>query len=212
MIGFLYLGMALISDMGARIKEFFYNSDAHVDQRTNTYRGYDGKLHDARTNQYRYWSHDKNGDEVLYDKKRKVVKNISEEERDRRLEEARNSPDGRTVCHPKNQRIEVSYTDGFGIKSSKLKELYLDIETGKRLITVSIPNKYTGKGECEFYAYASNPWHIVRMSDHQREKEMRNLNHPKNWITHPEKEQTCIDYYNGTAVGKEAFQKCHIIW
>lgn len=212
MFGFLYLGMALISDMGARLKEFFYNIDAHVDPRTNTYMGYDGRLHDSKTNQYRFWNHNEKGDEVLHDNKMRVVKNITEEERNACLEEARQNPNGRTVCHPKNHRIEVSYTNGFGIKCSKLKELYLDIETGKRYITVMVPNKYTGKGECEFYAYAENPWHIVRMSDRQRENEKKNLNSSKNWITHPEKEQMCIDYYNGTAIGMEEFQKCHVIW
>ena len=50
MFGFVYLGWALISHIGYKTKELFYNALAPVDKHTNTYWGYDGHEYVAGTN------------------------------------------------------------------------------------------------------------------------------------------------------------------
>ena len=212
MFGIVYLGMSIMSDLGYRVKGLFHDTNAQVDKKTGTYISYNGSLKDAKTGNYRYWGHDENGDEVLYNKKNQIVRNITKEEQQECLEQARNNPTDATVCKPPHNFIDVKYKNGTGFEEIKRVLFYLDIKTGEKLVEVYVPNNYTGKGNVKFYALAKDPWHIVRITDRERKREQNNMDHPKNWIKYPEKEQMCIERYNSAEVGMEAWQKCHIIW
>ena len=204
MFGIFYLATTVFSHVGARVKEGIYNRNAKVNPETNCYRDYYGNLRDNNTYEQRIDTIDRNGDYVLTDLKRNVVRNISEERRvkecaDRRNASDRNAELETTICTGKERLVEV-YNPHTKKNSYIQGVVYRDIDNGKDYFKVKI---YVPSDYCEepkdkyFYVYIDRPFDLVRMSDEQKSYEYISKRYNKyNWIDSPEDGLRFIRDYN----------------
>lgn len=202
MFGIFYLIWSVISDAGYRIKAGIHDANAHVDEHTNTYMGFDGRLRDARTGAYRHWEIDSNGDEVLKDSPTHVVRNISAEERQKGLAAAKENPDGKTV-YDTGQRRKITYTEYNGRQTFQHGKIFIDLQTNQEYAAskINVWFKECKGEEKEFYVLKSDPYTIVRITDEQRHYEELNKKHFKyNWISNPEDEKEFVKYYNSLPI------------
>lgn len=197
MFGFIYLGVALVSHLGYKAKEFWHNSLPRVDKHTNTYYGYDGGLYVAGTKKRVHWAVLPNGDEVLYDRPGHIYRNISAEERQREFNQLRNDRNGATAYKTKERRTIKYYNPATDMYDMQRGAIYLDLDTKREFVCRDC---LTGpRQEKEFYALATDPYKLVRISDEQVKLEMFLKQHFKeNWIDHPYKEKEFIEEYNKT--------------
>ncbi len=204
MLGILYLTSSIVSHVGARIKEGIYNRNAKVNPETNCYRDFYGHLRDNTTYEHRIDTFDHNGDYVLTDLNRNVVRNISEERRIQECAKRRNSTDRdmeteTTICTRKERIVKVynpqtksdSYIQGI---------VYRDIDNGKDYfkISVYVPSDYCDKAEDKlFYVDINKPFDLIRMSDEQKKYEQISKKYNKyNWIDSAEDGERFIKDYN----------------
>lgn len=206
MLGLFYMGWVMISHIGAKIREFDHYVNRHVDYKTNTYVDISGRRRDNDTNQLRTRVIENNGDIVLLDKKHRVVRNVSLEERMQKWEQKRNDPKRNpimeTALKTKERRIthpicpvgnEPMYVKG---------TIYLDYKTGASYYQVSIhvDKEYYGNfidSNMYFYVDVNNPFDLVRISDTQKEYEKLSQDAGRyNWLDNPQDEKSFISEYN----------------
>lgn len=195
MFGFVYLGWALISHIGYKTKELFYNALAPVDKHTNTYWGYDGHEYVAGTNKRVCWFKESNGDEVLYDRPGHVYRNLSAEKREREYEELQNNRNGATAYKTGERRLIKYHNPITQNIDQQYGTIYWDLDTKEEYVCVDCLVDMDEKKE--FYALVNNPYKVVRISDRQRKTEIRLKKHYLvNWIDCPSKERNFIEKHN----------------
>lgn len=198
MIGIIYLLWGGISHIGYKVKELMHDSTATVDERTNTYTGFDGRLRDASTNKVVTWVKDENGDEVLWDRPGHVYRNISAEKRMKDYAIAKQNPNGSTVFNTK-QRRKIYYKDERGNERYEYGTIFQNLETSAEYATRRIQVWYGGyKGEnIEFYVRANNPYCLVRTTDEQKLIEkVKEKNGRYSWTKYPDDEKSFIKRFN----------------
>lgn len=199
MIGFLYLSWSLISHIGYTIKEKIHDIKAPIDMRTNTYYGFDGRLKDATSKQYRRWEIDNNGDEVLKDSATHVIRNLSQEKRISDFNSQRQNRNGEIAFRTGQMKTIIWRNPQTNSTNSQRGMIYKDLDTGEEYIRIDC--MVTPKEIKEFYALASDPYHIVRMSDNQRITELARQKYGKsNWIDQPQKEVDFVIEYNNRPI------------
>lgn len=205
-MGLLYAGWALISHIGAKIREYDFYVNRHVDNKTNTYVDISGRRRDNDTNQLRTRVIENNGDIVLLDKKHRVVRNVSLEERMQKWEQKRNDPNRDHVMETALKTKELRTTHPINPETKITETLkgpvYLDYKTGEAYycLSVTVPKKYTGahgdipKG---FYVKVNDPYNLVRLCDSDRayEKHCQEMGR-YNWLDNPQDERAFINDYN----------------
>lgn len=196
MIGFMYLGWAIVSHLGYVTKKFIHDVNAPVNKRTGTYIGYDGREYLAGTNKHVYWTHSSSGDEVLLDRPGHVLRNISEEQREKEFKALKENRNGASA-YKTNQVKRIAYRNPvMNCIEKQHAMIYWDLDNGSEYVCVdcyvSKEDKYK-----EFYAKLFNPYEIVRISDQQREYELLRKKRLKpNWIDNPEEEREFIIKHN----------------
>lgn len=131
MFGLFYLGTSIISHIGYKIKEASYNhnSKRNYNRKYGTYYTYTGAEKDINTDEQVFFYTEPNGDKVskTYDYKLhdfRVVRNYSEEERQKKEEQMRNDPNN------KERLIQLGW-DYHRTDKTKLGLWYKDIYTGE---------------------------------------------------------------------------------
>ena len=195
MFGFVYLGWALISHIGYKTKEFFYNAFATVDEHTDTYRGYDGKEYISGTKTPVTWLKQSNGDEVLWDRPGHVYRNISAETREKEYVELKKNPNGATAYRTNERRLIKYLNPVTNQEDQQYGVVYWDLNTKEEYVCIDCLVGLNEKKE--FYSLVKNPYKIVRISDKQREMEIRlKKKYLVNWIDCPSKEKEFIKKFN----------------
>lgn len=195
MIGFVYLGWAIISHLGYSVKQFVHDVNVQVDKRSGTYIGYDGREYLVGTKKHVFWTHNNDGDEVLWDRPGHVYRNISEEQRQKEFQYLKENRNGATAYKTK-QIKRIAYRNPVMNRIDRQEAMvYLDLDTGTEYVCVDCLVNLEEKKE--FYAKLLNPYMLVRMSDNQRQFEKMLKKHYKpNWIDSPNKEKEFIKNHN----------------
>lgn len=202
MFGLFYVVWSAISHVGYRFKQIIHDSGAHVDKRTNTYMGFDGRLRDASNGKKVFWTVDQNGDEVLLDKPGHVYRNISRENISKSFEKAKRTPGNETV-YVTGQRRKIRYKDENGNEKYANGMIFKDLETGTEFASRRIPVWYSDlRGEqIEFYVRARDPYYLVRITDEQRKIEQtKERNGKYSWTKFPNDEKQFIQSFNNEPV------------
>lgn len=201
MFGFIYYGLKFVCNLIISIKEIHHDLHAEVDPHTNTYIDYKGRERDADTAAIRIWSKDKNGNEVLLDKDRNVVRNLTAEERLNKSNDL--------ISNGSKQK---AYDTGSGKDiypkhcSSSYARVYVDLKTQEEYAVLPVEVTIDGKREKkEFYVKFSDPENLVCISDNQMKlEEIRRKYKKYNWIDHPEDERKFINYYNSLPISYDS--------
>ena len=205
MLGIIYIAGATISHIGASIREAFYNRKAKVDPETNCYRDYHGVLRDNDTYEKRIDFIDQNGDYILTDINRNIIRNISEERLQIIRKEKKNDPNRdelrETVICTRKQHLVKVYNPHRKEMEYVKGTVFRDIDNNANYFRVSIPvpEDYCKKRKDKyFYVSTDNPFDLLRMSDEQVEIELINKqNHKYNWIDSMVDHDRFIKDYNG---------------
>lgn len=208
MIGIVYAVTTAVSHVGARIKEFTYNSQAKVDPRTNTYRDYYSKTRDADTGKQLIEWIEPNGDITLYDTNHRLVRNVSADERQALWNAKRNDPgrnkETETAINTHEIRTVKIRTPGFEEASTIKGTVFKDLDNGAEYFEVKQPvdtrfHKHYGAPFYNAYFYVSTvqPYTLIRMSDRQLvfEREQKEKG-DYNWIDNPHDIERFIKDYN----------------
>lgn len=210
MFGAFYVGWSIISHIGAKTKAFFHDISSPVDPYTNTYIDYYGKRRDAETNQYRHLEILPDGDRVLKDKRNKIIKNLSAEERSIEYREAlaknEAKQDELVTTYKTRERRTVTYPSPCykGEKQTITGFIHKDLRSGREYFEISIREMDKGYGRDRilgfiknFYIDVNDPFNLVRISDSERRNEYasRKIN-CDNWVDRPDLEKKFIDEYN----------------
>lgn len=205
MLGIFYMGWVMVSHIGARIKDFNHYVNRRVDTQTNTYVDVYGHRRDEATGQQRTLVIENNGDIVLLDKKHRVVRNISNEERFQKWNKRREDPTRDTYMETALATKELRTTHPISPVTGETMfvkgRIYLDYESGDSYYQVSITvnKEYNNNVDAPklFYVKVDNPFDLVRISDWQKQSEqlLKNNGH-HNWLDNPEEEAAFIKDYN----------------
>lgn len=201
MFGFIYLGITAICSFIDSIKAVHHDLNAVVDPKTNTYIDYHGIERDARTTAIRVWTRDKNGHEVLLDKNRNIVRNITIENRKQKADEIlSNNSEQMAFDTLKNKSIYPKH----GIPCPA--RIYVDTKTLDEyaVVLLTVPYERT-KEEKEFYVKITDPETLICISDDQRDREKQRKKYAKyNWIDYPNDEKNFINHYNSLPIGYDS--------